>query len=385
MVEVSERIKMLPPYLFAEIDRLKDKIVAKGVDVIDLGVGDPDIPTPIEIVKVAKRALEKPENHRYPSYIGMYEFRRAVAEWYKRRFDVDLDPNAEVVSLIGSKEGIAHLPLAYINAGDYALVPDPGYPVYPTAVIFAGGLVHKMPLLEENGFLPDLDSVDEDVLKKTKLMYIGYPNNPTSAVADEDFYKKVIELAKEFDFIVASDNAYSEICYDGYKPLSFLEVEGAKDVGIEFHSLSKTFNMTGWRIGFAVGNKDIISALGKVKTNVDSGIFQAIQEAGTFALNYSEKLNSSIRDIFQKRRDQMAEALEKAGFEFKKPLATFYFWVKVPEDFSSKEFAIKLLEEKGIVVTPGNGFGDAGEGYFRISITNQRIEEAVERIKSAVV
>lgn len=385
MVEVSERIKMLPPYLFAEIDRLKDKIVAKGVDVIDLGVGDPDIPTPIEIVKVAKRALEKPENHRYPSYIGMYEFRRAVAEWYKRRFDVDLDPNAEVVSLIGSKEGIAHLPLAYINAGDYALVPDPGYPVYPTAVIFAGGLVHKMPLLEENGFLPDLDSVDEDVLKKTKLMYIGYPNNPTSAVADEDFYKKVIELAKEFDFIVASDNAYSEICYDGYKPLSFLEVEGAKDVGIEFHSLSKTFNMTGWRIGFAVGNKDIISALGKVKTNVDSGIFQAIQEAGTFALNYSEKLNSSIRDIFQKRRDQMAEALEKAGFKFKKPLATFYFWVKVPEDFSSKEFAIKLLEEKGIVVTPGNGFGDAGEGYFRISITNPRIEEAVERIKSAVV
>jgi len=275
--------------------------------------------------------------------------------------------------------------LAYINAGDYALVPDPGYPVYPTAVMFAGGLIYNMPLLEENGFLPDLDSVDEDVLKKTKLMYIGYPNNPTSAVADEDFYKKVIELAKEFDFIVASDNAYSEICYDGYKPLSFLEVEGAKDVGIEFHSLSKTFNMTGWRIGFAVGNKDIISALGKVKTNIDSGIFQAIQEAGTFALNNSEELNSNIRGIFQKRRDQMAEALEKAGFEFKKPLATFYFWVKVPEGFSSKEFTIKLLEEKGIVVTPGNGFGDTGEGYFRISITNPRIEEAVERIKSAVV
>lgn len=385
MVDVSRRIKQLPPYLFAEIDRLKEEVIKKGVDVIDLGVGDPDIPTPNEIVEVAKKALEKPENHRYPSYIGMYEFRRAVSDWYKRRFGVELDPNTEVVSLIGSKEGIAHLPLAYIDGGDYALVPDPGYPVYPVAVMFAGGKVYRMPLKEENGFLPELDAIDRDVLKRTKLMYIGYPNNPTSAVATEEFYKKVVELAKEFDFVVASDNAYSEIAYDGYKPISFLEVEGAKDVGIEFHSLSKTFNMTGWRIGFAVGNRDVIAALGKVKTNIDSGIFQAVQEAGIYALDNAEELNGRIIKVFQQRRDKMAEALEKAGFEFEKPLATFYFWVKVPKGFTSSEFTKKLLQEKGIVVTPGNGFGDAGEGYFRISITNERIEEAVRRIEDAAL
>ncbi len=385
MVELAERIKRLPPYLFAEIDRLKEEVIKEGVDVIDLGVGDPDIPTPKEIVEAAKKALEKPENHRYPSYVGMLSFRKAVADWYKRRFNVELDPETEVVSLIGSKEGIAHLPLAYIESGDYALVPDPGYPVYPVAVMFAGGEAIKMPLKEENGFLPDLDSISEDVFKKTKLMFIGYPNNPTAAVAEKEFYKKVIDLAKEYDFIVASDNAYSEICYDGYKPISFLEVEGAKDVGIEFHSLSKTFNMTGWRIGFAVGNKDVIAALGKVKTNIDSGIFQAVQEAGIYALNNAEELNGRIIKIFQERRDNMAEALKKAGFEFNLPKATFYFWVKVPEGYTSAEFTKKLLKEKGIVVTPGNGFGDAGEGYFRISITNPRIEEAVERIKSAVV
>ncbi len=385
MVDVSRRIKQLPPYLFAEIDRLKEEVIKKGVDVIDLGVGDPDIPTPNEIVEVAKKALEKPENHRYPSYIGMYEFRRAVSDWYKRRFGVELDPNTEVVSLIGSKEGIAHLPLAYIDGGDYALVPDPGYPVYPVAVMFAGGKVYRMPLKEENGFLPELDAIDRDVLKRTKLMFIGYPNNPTSAVATEEFYKKVVELAKEFDFVVASDNAYSEIAYDGYKPISFLEVEGAKDVGIEFHSLSKTFNMTGWRIGFAVGNRDVIAALGKVKTNIDSGIFQAVQEAGIYALDNAEELNGRIIKVFQQRRDKMAEALEKAGFEFEKPLATFYFWVKVPKGFTSSEFTKKLLQEKGIVVTPGNGFGDAGEGYFRISITNERIEEAVRRIEDAAL
>jgi len=385
MVEVAKRIKQLPPYLFAEIDRLKEEVIGKGVDVIDLGVGDPDVPTPEEIVEVAKKALEKPENHRYPSYVGMYEFRRAVSDWYKRRFGVELDPDTEVVSLIGSKEGIAHLPLAYIDGGDYALVPDPGYPVYPVAVMFAGGKVHRMPLLEENGFLPDLDAIDRDILRKTKLMYIGYPNNPTSAVANREFYERVVELAKEFNFIVASDNAYSEIAYDDYKPMSFLEVKGAKDVGIEFHSLSKTFNMTGWRIGFAVGNRDVVAALGKVKTNIDSGIFQAIQEAGIYALDNAEALNGKIRVIFQSRRDKMAEALGKAGFEFEKPLATFYFWVKVPKGFTSSEFTKKLLQDKGIVVTPGNGFGEAGEGYFRISITNRRIEEAVRRIEDAAL
>ena len=384
MVDVSKRIKKLPPYLFAEIDRLKEEVISKGVDVIDLGVGDPDIPTPHEIVEEAKRAIEDPRNHKYPSYVGMIEFRQAVAGWYRRRFSVELDPESEVVSLIGSKEGIAHLPLAYVDQGDVVLVPDPGYPVYPVASMFAGGDVYRMPLLEKNGFLPDLDAIPEDVLRKTKLMFIGYPNNPTSACADAGFYSRVVELAREYGFVVASDNAYSEISYDGYKPISFLEVDGAKDVGIEFHSLSKTFNMTGWRIGFAVGNRDVISALGKVKTNIDSGIFQAIQVAGIYALKNAEKLNGPIRSVFQERRDSMAEALKRAGFEFKMPKATFYFWVKVPQGYTSSEFTKKLLSEKGIVVTPGNGFGEAGEGYFRISITSPRIEEAVERIASAV-
>ncbi len=384
MIEVAERIKKLPPYLFAEIDRLKEDVRKKGVDIIDLGVGDPDIPTPKEIVLAAKEALEDAKNHQYPSYVGMLEFRKAVADWYKSRFDVDINPQNEVVSLIGSKEGIAHFPLAFINPGDFALVPSPGYPVYPVSVMFASGEAYYMPLKEENSFLPVLEDIPEDVLRKTKLMFIGYPNNPTSAVAEEDFYKDVIKLAKKYDFVVASDNAYSEICYDNYKPISFLEVEGAKEVGIEFHSLSKTFNMTGWRIGFAVGNRDVVNALGKVKTNIDSGIFQAIQVAGTYALNNAEKLNRPIRAVFQDRKDKMSDALKKAGFEFKEPKATFYFWVKTPKGYSSSEFTKKLLEEKGIVVTPGNGFGAAGEGYFRISITNPRIEEAVLRIKSAV-
>ncbi len=384
MIEMANRIKKLPPYLFAEIDRLKEEVEKKGMDIIDLGVGDPDIPTPNEIVEAAKEALEDPKNHQYPSYVGMYEFREAVAHWYKRRFNVELNPSDEVVSLIGSKEGIAHLPLAFINPGDYALIPDPGYPVYPVSVMFAGGESYKMPLKRENNFLPNLYSVPEDILNKTKLMFIGYPNNPTSAVAEKDFYEKVVKLAKRYNFIVASDNAYSEICYDGYEPMSFLGVEGAKDVGIEFHSLSKTFNMTGWRIGFAVGNRDVINGLGKVKTNIDSGIFQAVQVAGAYALNNAEKLNNPIRKIFQDRKDKMSIALKEVGFEFDEPKATFYFWVKAPNGYTSSEFAKKLLEEKGIVVTPGNGFGDAGEGYFRISITNPRIEEAVERIKNAI-
>ena len=384
MIDVADRIKKLPPYLFAEIDRLKEETAKKGVDIIDLGVGDPDIPTPKQIIDAAKKAVEDAKNHQYPSYTGMIEFRRAAADWYKKRFNINLNPEDEIVSLIGSKEGIAHLPLAFINPGDYALVPDPGYPVYPVSIMFAGGVSYKMPLKSENGFLPDFGSIPDDILRKTKLMFIGYPNNPTSAVADYEFYKDAVRLAKKYDFIVASDNAYSEICYDGYKPVSFLEVEGAKDVGIEFHSLSKTFNMTGWRIGFAVGSRDIIKALGKVKTNIDSGIFQAVQVAGTYALNNAEELNKPIREVFEKRRDKMSKALEKAGFEFDVPKATFYFWVDVPKGYSSSEFAKKLLEEKGIVVTPGNGFGDAGEGYFRISITNNRIEEAVKRIESAV-
>ncbi len=310
------------------------------------------------------------------------EFREAVANWYKNRFSVDLDPKDECLALIGSKEGIAHLPFAFVDKGDYTLVPDPGYPVYSTATMFAGGFVYKMPLLKENGFLPDLDAIDKSILNKTKIMFINYPNNPTSAIATKDFYNRVVELALKYGFLVASDNAYSEIYYDNYKPMSFLEIDGAKEVGIELHSFSKTFNMTGWRIGFAVGNKNGIYGLGKIKTNVDSGVFGALQKAGIFALNNYKTLNEPIRKIFQERKNQMSQALKKANFEFEDPLATFYFWVKVPKGYTSKDFAKKLLEEKGIVVTPGVGFGEYGEGYFRISLTNPNIQKAVDAIKS---
>lgn len=382
MFKLSERIEKLPPYLFAEIDRLKQQVKQKGIEIIDLGIGDPDIPTPKEVIEVAQEALENPINHQYPSYEGSLEFREAVAQWYQDRFGVELDAQSECLVLIGSKEGIAHLPFAFVDSNDYTLVPDPGYPVYATATMFANGRVHKMPLLKENGFLPDLDAIDKSILNKTKIMFVNYPNNPTSAIATKEFYNRVIELALKYGFLVASDNAYSEIYYDNYKPMSFLEIDGAKEVGIEFHSLSKTFNMTGWRVGFAVGNKEGIYGLGKIKTNVDSGVFGALQQAGIFALNNYKKLNEPIRKIFQQRKDQMAQALKKANFEFEEPIATFYFWVKVPRGYTSKDFAKKLLEEKGIVVTPGVGFGEYGEGYFRISITNPNIQKAVDAIKS---
>ena len=379
---LAERIRKLPPYLFAEIDRKKQEKIDQGVDVIDLGVGDPDMPTPEPIVEAAKKALEKPENHRYPSYVGMMAFREAVARWYKRRFGVDLDPSGEVITLIGSKEGIAHFPLAFIDKGDVVLCPDPAYPVYSIGTMFAGGEVYKIPLLEKNNFLPDIDSIPEEVVKRAKIIWINYPNNPTSAKATKDFYKKLVDWAKKNNIIVASDFAYSEIYTGDEKPVSILEVEGAKDVAIEFHSLSKTYNMTGWRIGMAVGNRELISALGKVKTNIDSGQFQAVQEAGITALELGDEIVGGIRKIYKERKKAMVEALESAGLEIYKSDFTFYLWIKVPEGFTSAQFVAKLLDEAGIVCTPGNGFGEYGEGYFRISLTvpTDRLLEAAERI-----
>ena len=383
MIEFSQRIAQLPPYLFAQIDKKKKEKLAQGADVIDLGVGDPDIPTPKPIVEAMKRAVEKPENHRYPSYEGMLSFRQAVADWYKKRFGVDLDPQKEVIALIGSKEGIAHFPLAFVNPGDVVLCPDPAYPVYKIGTLLAGGEPYVLPLKEENGFLPDFRSVPKDVLKRAKIIWVNYPNNPTSAKATKEFYKELIEWAKENRIIVASDLAYSEIYFGEEKPPSILEIEGAKDVAIEFHSLSKTYNMTGWRIGMAVGNEKLIAGLGKVKTNVDSGQFQAIQEAGITALNLPEQEVQSIRDLYRERRKVMVEALERAGLEVYPSDATFYLWVKVPKGYSSAQFVERLLEECAIVCTPGNGFGEHGEGYFRISLTvsTERLLEASERIK----
>jgi len=381
-VQLSDRVKNLPPYLFAAIDKMKQEALARGIDLIDLSIGDPDIPTPKHIVDSMKKAVANPVHHRYPSYEGMLSFRQAVAEWYKKRFNVSLNPSSEVLSLIGSKEGIGHIPLAFVNPGDVVLVPSPGYPVYPVGTLFAGGESYIMPLKEEKGFLPDLKIIPEEKLKKAKLIFINYPNNPTSATAPAGFYKEVISLAKKYNIIVCHDAAYSEIYYDNEKPMSFLEIEGAKEVGIEMHSLSKTYNMTGWRIGFAAGNKDVIAGLGKIKSNLDSGVFQAVQEASITAIDTDDSVLADIRKTYQGRRDALYNGLKNLGFHLIKPKATFYLWAQVPSGFDSQKFVAHLLEKTGVLTTPGVGFGAPGEGYVRFALTVplSRIKEAVERI-----
>jgi len=382
-MKLSKRLQKIPPYLFVELDRLKNEKIKEGVDVIDLGVGDPDIPTPHEIVEIAKKALEKSEYHRYPSNTGSLFFRKSCAEYIKRRFGISFDPETEIIALIGSKEGIAHFPIAFINPDDVILCPDPAYPVYHLGAIFTDGVPHYMPLTWENNFLPDLSKIPQDILEKTKIIWLNYPNNPTGATATKEFFKEVIELAKKYDFIVAHDAAYIEMYYEE-PPISIFEIEGAKEVAIEFHSLSKTFCMTGWRIGFAIGNSFLISALAKVKSNIDSGVFTAIQEAGAYALNNLEKIVPSLVEVFKKRRDFLATELQKLGYEFKKPNATFYLWVKTPKNMSSQEFCKKVLQEIGLVVTPGIGFGNSGEGYFRIALTvgEKRLKEAAQRLST---
>jgi LL-diaminopimelate aminotransferase len=382
-IERAERLKRLPPYLFKEIDRQKEEVRAKGVDIIDLGVGDPDIPTPPHIITALSKAAADPANHQYPSYTGMDDFNAAVARWYKRRFDVDLDHSTEVVTLIGSKEGIAHIPLAFIDSGDVALVASPGYPVYHIGTQFAGGEAYFMNLLKENSFLPDLESISRDMANKAKMMFINYPNNPTAAVADKGFFESVVAFAEEYNIIVCHDAAYSEMTFDGYQPPSFLEVDGAKSVGIEFHSLSKTYNMTGWRIGFAVGSSDVIGGLGQIKSNIDSGAFQAVQVAGITALEGDQTCVEEMRRTYQERRDILVEGLRAVGLSAEKPRATFYVWVEVPKGYTSAGLTSLLLTEAGIVTTPGNGFGSAGEGYIRMALTvdRDRMQEAVSRIE----
>ncbi len=385
--ERADRLKRLPPYLFKEIDRKKAEVMSRGVDIIDLGVGDPDLPTPTHIIEALKMAADDPANHRYPSYSGMVDFRETVAQWYQERFGVDLDPKSEVVSLIGSKEGIAHFPLAGINPGDVALVPSPAYPVYHIATLFAGGESFFMPLLRENNFLPDLDSLPGEITARARIMFINYPNNPTSAVADLEFFNRVVEFAREHKVVICHDAAYTEMAFDGHRPPSFLQADGAKDVGLEFHSLSKTYNMTGWRIGFAVGNSEAIEGLGAIKSNIDSGVFQAVQIAGIEALRGDQACVRDMTEVYARRRDIMVKGLMDAGIEVGLPKATFYLWAKVPEGYTSNQFATRLLEEAGLVVTPGNGFGGAGEGYFRIALTQkrERLSEAIERLKTVVL
>lgn len=379
----ADRITELPPYLFAEIDRKKREIQAKGMDIIDLGVGDPDLPTPDHIVEKMKEAVSNPAYHTYPSYAGMLPFREAVAAWYRERFGVDLDPETEILTLIGSKEGIAHMPLAFINPGNVGLYTSPGYPVYRTGIQFAGGTPHAVPLLEKNGFLPDLASIPNDIREKAKLFFLNYPNNPTGAVAERDFFERLVAFARENDIIICHDAPYTEMSYDGYKPMSFLEVTGAQEVGIEFHSLSKTYRMTGWRLGFAVGNREVIQTLGKLKSNIDSGTFEAVQSAGIEALTGDQSCVSQMREIYQARRDLMVGALNEMGLSVIPPKATFYLWIKVPDGLTSASFATKILEKAGIVITPGNGFGPEGEGYVRMALTvsQDRLKEAIERLK----
>ncbi|MEK6785010.1 MAG: LL-diaminopimelate aminotransferase [Nitrospirota bacterium] len=382
-IEVATRIKTLPPYLFAAIDKMKQEAIARGVDIINLGIGDPDLPTPAPIIDSLAKAAKDPKHHQYPSYEGMLSFRKAVAGWYKRRFNVTLDPANEVLTLIGSKEGIGHIHLAFVDPGDVVLVPSPGYPVYPVGTGFSGGVSHLMPLTKANGFLPDLNAIPKDVARKAKLMWLNSPNNPTSVIMTKDYFKRAIEFAQDNQIIICHDAAYSEIYYDGKRPASFMEVDGAKDVGVEFHSLSKTYNMTGWRLGFVVGNKDVLAGLGKVKSNLDSGCFEAVQEAGITALGLDDSVTDGIRTIYQERRDTLIPGLKQLGLEVDAPPAAFYIWVTVPKGYTSTSFTAHLLEKTGIVTTPGNGFGAPGEGYIRMTVctTKERLAEAVERIK----
>lgn len=382
---VAERLSKLPPYLFAEIDRLKQEAIRRGMDIINLGIGDPDLPTPPHIIKRMQEASADPRHHQYPSYEGLLSFRKAAADWYSKRFGVTLDPETEVLSLIGSKEGIGHIPLAFVDPGDTVLVPDPGYPVYQAGTIFAGGVPYFMPLTRERGFLPDLQAIPPEMLKTAKILFLNYPNNPTAAVASKNFFIEAVGFARQHRLILCHDAAYSEMAFDGYLPDSLLAVEGAKEVAIEFHSLSKTYNMTGWRIGFAVGCREVLSGLGRIKTNLDSGVFQAVQEAAIAALSGPQDCVEAMRAIYKERRDALVDGLSALGFAVDRPKASFYVWIGVPKGQTSASFGSALLSELGIVMTPGTGFGRHGEGYIRAALTVDvtRVREAVERIAAS--
>jgi len=385
-VRTADRIANLPPYLFAEIDRKKEEKIAQGIDVISLGIGDPDLPTPQNIISAMTEAIQEPSNHQYPSYFGAKRYRQACAEWMSRRFGVSVDPDTEVLALIGSKEGIAHVFIAYVDPGDVTLVPGSGYPVYHTGGILVGGESWFMPMTEENDFLADFESCPPEVLKRAKMMFISYPNNPTSAIATPEYFDRAIAFAKEHDLLLIHDNAYSELGFDGYKPISILEHPGAKDVAIEFFSCSKSYNMTGWRIAFAAGNASAIKALGTVKSNIDSGAFTAVQDAAIEAMLGPQDITEELCAVYQRRRDMVMDALADAGLSARIPKGTIYVWVKVPDGYDSASFATKVLEEANVIVAPGNAYGPSGEGYVRISLAtpDDRLVEALDRIKSTL-
>ena len=382
-MRLAQRVEQLPPYLFARISQLIAQKRAEGVDVISLGIGDPDVPTPEYLLDVLRKATADPANHRYPESDGLPQFRQAIARWYQSRHGVTLDPDKEVVPLIGSKEGIAHLPLCLIDPGDTALITDPGYPVYEVATMFAGGITVKVPLREEDGWLPRLDEIPAEAARAAKVIWLNYPNNPTGAIADRAFYERAVAWAKQYDVVIAHDLAYADVAYDGYVPMSILEIDGAKDVAIEFNSLSKSFNMTGWRLGMAVGNATLVNALTRVKTNMDSGIPQAIQQMAIAALDDPRDTITRHNDIYSKRRDRAIAVLRQLGLRVEPPKASLYIWARLPEgERSSAEFAARLIDATGVVVTPGASYGPAGEGYIRISLTtpDDRLDEALSRL-----
>jgi LL-diaminopimelate aminotransferase len=383
-MELSERINKLTPYLFVEINRKIEEKKRKGIDVISFAIGDPDMPTPDHIIDELCKEARNPVNHRYPETAGLSELCNAIAQWYKNRFGVSLDPAKEVLPLIGSKEGIGHISFCFIDKNDIALITNPGYPVYSISTSLAGGEPYFLDLNEENNYLPDLNTIPEDVLRRAKLLWLNYPNNPTGATADIDFFRKAVEFARRNGILICHDAPYTEVAFDGYSPPSFLETEGAKEVAVEFHSLSKTYNMTGWRIGMAVGNEKAVNALFRLKSNLDSGIPQAIQKAAIHAL-LSTQENIGIQNaIYQKRRDRLVKALNDIGLKVMVPKASFYIWAKIPSGYTSVEFTASLLDKANVAVTPGTGYGSAGEGYIRLSITvpDDRIDEGIQRIRS---
>ena len=381
-MKFARRVEKIPPYLFVEISRKIAQKRREGIEVISFGIGDPDLETPPPVIQKLRETSGDLPNHRYPESEGLPEFRKATADWYQRRFGVSLDPETEVISLIGAKEGIGHAALCFIEPGDIALVPDPGYPVYSVGTWFAGGECHWMPLKEENGWLPDLEAIPEDVARRAKVIWLNYPNNPTGAIADLGYFERAVEFATEYDLAVLHDACYTDVTYDGYRHPSFLEVPGAMDVGMEFHSLSKTYNMTGWRLGMAVGNADMINALLVVKSNLDSGVPQAIQQMGIEALETSESWIDERNAIYQRRRDKVLSTLAEIGLEVDPPKASLYVWARVPEGFTSGDLAEQLLEECDVVVTPGASYGASGEGYVRFSLTIQDdlLDEGLRRL-----
>lgn len=384
-IEPANRLQALPPYVFARLDELKARAREQGLDLIDLGMGNPDGPTPQPVVEAAMAALQNPANHGYPPFEGTASFRRSITSWYKRRYGVELDPDSEALPLLGSKEGLTHLAIAYINPGDLVLVPSPAYPAHFRGPVIAGGKVHSLMLKPDNGWLIDVTAIPDSVAEQAKILYFNYPSNPTGATAPREFFEEIVAFARRYEILLVHDLCYAELAFDGYQPTSLLEIEGAKDIGVEFHTLSKTYNMAGWRVGFVVGNRHIIQGLRTLKTNLDYGIFAALQSAAETALQLPDVYLHEVQNRYRTRRDFLIEGLGKLGWNVDKTLATMYLWVKCPPGSSSTDFALNVLQQTGVVVTPGNAFGQGGEGYVRVSLIADcdRLGEALRRFQEA--